>query len=1181
MKSRIIDKLDFEKTNALLEGFNQSTGFVTAILDLEGTVLTKSGWRKICIDFHRKNPQTAAKCTLSDLLLADHNREDERFHFNRCFNGLIDVSVPLVFGGEHVANLYSGQFFFEKPDVAFFKKQAEEFGFDAFSYLQALEEVPVVSKENVETAMKFLKDMILMIIELTNEKTEHKALNQEFEKNERTLLENQAQLNQNMDDLLESQRIAGVGTWRLDLSTDQVVWSEELYRMYGFDPSEPPPPYREHMKLFTPRSWERLSTALDLTRKNGVPYELELETVTSDGSNGWMWVRGEAIEDSSGKIVSLRGAAQDISEQKKIECRLKESEEKFQLLFEQAPLGYLALDANGCFVEVNQKWLDTFGYKKEEVIGKWLGNFLSPEDVEAFRHRFEDFKTEGTVQSEVEMLCSDDHRLLIAFEGKIAYDANGDFIQTHGIMQDITEQRKTEEALVRSESRYRRLSEQSRTFTWEVDERGLFTFVDHVGEKVLGYHPEELIGKVHFYDLYPEEDREAFKQKVFAVFEQKGLFRDLENKAVTKTGDTVMLSTNGFPILNKDGILTGYRGSDADITARKRIEDALHHSHDLMRYVIEHNRSAVAVHDRDLNYLYVSQRYLDVYGIDDQEIIGKHHYEVFPDLPQKWRDVHQKALQGVVSSKDKDLYLRENGAADWTRWECRPWYESDGSIGGIIVYTEVITERIRLIEELKKNEKNLREAQRIAHVGSFDYDTVSQRLTLSLEALRIFGITDQEFTGTLDEVTAFIYPEDRAYAFGLFEKARSEKSIQKSELTLIRKDGQKRIIDFRVGPTFDESRHCVGVTGTIQDITERRKAEEDLLHMNNYDQLTDLLNRRFFEYKLRRMDISSQLPLSLIIADINGLKLINDSFGFAEGDKIIIEAAELLSRCSREEDILARTGGDEFRILLPRTSVQEALKRLKIIQAACDAFNAKVMSEAYRLNLSFGVSTKISESEDFAQVSTRAEDAMNQRKLLDKNSSYSAIISSIQATLLEKSHETKEHSERLALLSRRIGLSLNLSEIELAQIELLATLHDIGKVGIAEQILKKPGKLSAEEWTEMKKHPEIGYRIAMSCPNLAPIAEYILHHHERWDGSGYPHNLQGADIPLISRIISVVDAYDAMTEDRVYRKGMTHVEAIEEIQKCSGSQFDPRVVAVFIQAIGARDTIGFFRESEK
>ncbi len=269
------------------------------------------------------------------------------------------------------------------------------------------------------------------------------------------------QLKQSMKDLLESQRIAKLGTWRLDLSTNEVVWSEELYKMYNFDPALPPPPYTEHMKLFTPESWNRLSTSLERTRTSGIPYELELETVTKGGSNGWMWVRGEAERDPEGNIRSLWGAAQDITEHKRREREIKQSEERFQLLFNKAPLGYQSLDYDGNFIDVNQQWLDTLGYRKEEVIGKWFGDFLCPEYIEGFRKRFPIFKSQGFIHSEFEMRHKAGRRMTIAFEGKIGYNKDGTFKQTHCILQDITSQRMAEQALADSEERYRCLFEYS------------------------------------------------------------------------------------------------------------------------------------------------------------------------------------------------------------------------------------------------------------------------------------------------------------------------------------------------------------------------------------------------------------------------------------------------------------------------------------------------------------------------------------------------------------------------------------------------------------------------------------------------------------------------------------------------------------------------------------------------
>ena len=192
---------------------------------------------------------------------------------------------------------------------------------------------------------------------------------------------------------------------------------------------------------------------------------------------------------------------------------------------------------------------------------------------------------------------------------------------------------------------------------------------------------------------------------------------------------------------------------------------------------------------------------------------------------------------------------------------------------------------------------------------------------------------------------------------------------------------------------------------------------------------------------------------------------------------------------------------------------------------------------------------------------------MYRDKLLQSRSLHSSIISSMKTTLFEKSQETEEHAQRMIKLSRAIGKKMKLKDEQLNELELLSSLHDIGKIGIPDAILNKPGKLTKEEWVEMKKHPSVGYRIAKSSHELASISEYILYHHERWDGKGYPNGLKEEEIPLLSRILAVGDAYDAMTEDRSYRKAMTKEAAIEEIRTNMGKQFDPNITQIFIKII--------------
>jgi diguanylate cyclase (GGDEF)-like protein len=338
-----------------------------------------------------------------------------------------------------------------------------------------------------------------------------------------------------------------------------------------------------------------------------------------------------------------------------------------------------------------------------------------------------------------------------------------------------------------------------------------------------------------------------------------------------------------------------------------------------------------------------------------------------------------------------------------------------------------------------------------------------------------------------------------------------------------------------------------------------------ITYLNYHDFLTGLYNRTFFEEEKKRLDTPRQLPISILMGDINGLKLINDGFGHSKGDEVLIDIADILKNCCREEDIVARLGGDEFGILLPKTDSLSARMLCNRIYEACRM--RTLIGNVFYPSISIGYATKTNKSETLDEISIIAEESMAKQKLLESKSAHSSLIASIKAIMFEKSQETEMHTERLGHLAKLIGKSLHLTDDQLNDLELLATLHDIGKMSVSAGILAYPGKLSPEEWVEIRKHPEAGFRIAQASPELVPIANYILCHHERWDGNGYPQGLVGEQIPLLSRILAVVDSYDAMTNDRAYRPALTKDEAIDEIRKNIGMQFDPDIANLFLTLI--------------
>ncbi len=353
----------------------------------------------------------------------------------------------------------------------------------------------------------------------------------------------------------------------------------------------------------------------------------------------------------------------------------------------------------------------------------------------------------------------------------------------------------------------------------------------------------------------------------------------------------------------------------------------------------------------------------------------------------------------------------------------------------------------------------------------------------------------------------------------------------------------------------------------LQDITQRKQREEEIAYLTYHDVLTGMYNRAFLEKERAYLDTAEFLPLSVILGDVNGLKLINDAFGHDAGDVLLKRAAGILKGSLRPRDILARTGGDEFLVLLPNTDEATVLDIYQRINASLSESGAGICGEPCQVSISLGYATKTDGGQSLADVIRTAEKYMYRRKLLAHKDLYTTVLTSVKETLYENSDETKAHGERMAALAKIMGDRLHLPGEDMAALELASVLHDIGKVRVDFAIMRKAGMLNNAEWDEIKRHPEAGSRIAQSIPHLNAIADVILYHHERWDGTGYPNGLKGDQIPLLSRILNLVDAFDTMREDRDYRKAMSEEDAAREILDGAGKQFDPYLARVFVENV--------------
>lgn len=345
----------------------------------------------------------------------------------------------------------------------------------------------------------------------------------------------------------------------------------------------------------------------------------------------------------------------------------------------------------------------------------------------------------------------------------------------------------------------------------------------------------------------------------------------------------------------------------------------------------------------------------------------------------------------------------------------------------------------------------------------------------------------------------------------------------------------------------------------LVQLKKSKAKQKQIEYLSFHDQLTGLYSRYFFEKEVERLSNASSLPLSLILIDVNGLKLINDAFGHKKGDLLLKKVSDSLKSECGPDGIVCRIGGDEFTVLLPNT---DSGKAKELSENICRTLSCNSV-ESIPITASAGYSTKIQVDEDMSEVFRKAEDNMYHSKTSEKKSIRYNSINIIMKTLFEKTPREEAHSERVSELCKEIANEMGMNPIEANMLNTAGLLHDIGKIAVGNSILDKKGPLDDREWTEMRKHPEISYNILSSVNDYGPLADVALSHHERWDGEGYPRKLSGKEIPLHARIIAVADTYDAMTSKRSYRNAMNPEYAMAEIKKNSGKQFDPEVVEVF------------------
>jgi diguanylate cyclase (GGDEF)-like protein/PAS domain S-box-containing protein/putative nucleotidyltransferase with HDIG domain len=879
----------------------------------------------------------------------------------------------------------------------------------------------------------------------------------------------------------------------------------------------------------------------------------------------------------------------DIKARESIEEALKHELAFNCALLENIPDGVIACDSEGNLTLFNrtarewhgmnatkltkEQWADCYNLYNENGSAP-----LNVEEIPLSR------ALEGEIFQNVEMMIRAKNQPMryISANGCPFYDDKGKKLGAVVILSDITESKQAEEVIQSNQNQLTDIIEFLPDATLAIDKERRVIIWNKAIEKMTSIPASEMIGKSDYVYTIPfyGEARPHLMDLVF--LDDDEISTRYPN--LTREGDTLMVEVfcpalynnkgawvfaKASPLHDQSGNIIGAIESIRDITEQKLAEEVLQSKTAFLEAQTNASLDGILVVNQNNTRILTNCRIFELFNVpqhikddDDDTLLLKHVVSLTKNPEQFLKKVNYLYDHLYETSYD-EIEFKSGMVLD--RYSS-PIIGKEGIYYGRIWSFHDITDRKKL-EVALANEKKLLETTLISvGDGVISTDNEGNIVFLNKVAEFLTGWNQEAARGkSIEEVFHIVNELTREKSENIVKIVLGSRQILEiaNHAILISADGTERPIEDSAAPIVHEDGKIVGVVLIFRDVSEKKIKQEEILYLSYHDELTGLYNRRFYEEEIKRLDTERNLPISIIMGDVNGLKLINDAFGHLKGDELLQKAALAIRSACRADDIVARWGGDEFVILLPKTKTEEAVE---IITRIKDQYSNESVN-ALSVSISFGWETKNNATDDILKVLKSAEDYMYKHKIIENEGTRGNTINTIINTLHEKNPREEQHSKRVSEICQNIGRALGLSEIKISKLKVVGLLHDIGKIAIEEGILNKPGKLTEQEWVEIKRHPDIGYRIFSSSYEMLKLADYILAHHERWDGSGYPKGLKGKAIPRVARIIALADSYDAMTSERPYRKALREEVVLAEIRNNAGTQFDPEIARIFIEKV--------------
>lgn len=848
MKTNILDLIDFEKVDSILEGFNKITGFAAAILDLEGKVLSKSDWRQICTDFHRVNPETSIKCSISDTELAGKLPKGEKFHFYKCLNGLIDVSVPIVINGKHVANLFSGQFLFEEPDRQFFKRQAKKYGFDEKKYLEALEKIPLVSEEKVKIVMDFL----LNITQIISDVTEKKLADEEilFQANLLNAVE-QAVIVTNKDGIIN-------------------FWNPYAEKLYGWFAKQVTG--RNITEITVPQLSQNQASEIMAQLGAGKSWAGEFQVQKRDGTVFPAFVTNTPIVNSRGELTAIIGISKDITEPKRIENSLIESRIFNETLLNTSPnLIYIYDLVENRNVYSNGGIRKILGYSVEEVSemgNEIISSLMHEEDLKIYLNkiipRYQTAKDGELIEYEYRMKHKHGEWFWLRSKESI-FKRNPDNSpkQIFGITSDVTSSKEVQKKLLEEKNKAQQYLDIAEVILLSIDSKGLVQLINPKGCEVLGFSEDELIGQ-HWYDNFiPERKRKTVKEVAKKIFSGEiESAKYYENEVLTKSGKEKIIAWNNSVLKDEKGNIIGTLSSGEDITERKHSEEKLKESEKKHRLISEKITDVIWLMDLNGNSTYVSpsiekfsgftvEAYLNqTIQTRFEEKSAKYAQKLFREELNKYSNASNQLRKNYYKKTELE-YLCKNGKTKWGELIITPYFNEDNKLVGIHGVTRDVTDRKEAEKALIESEEKFRTFSQISPVGIFVTDVEGKPIYFNDKLIEVTGMSIEEGKGTA--WVESIHPDDKERV--LKEWNKSTISISKFDLTYRFKNKQAKItwVIGRAVPMKDTNGELIGFVGSIVDVTSLKQVEDEL--EKHRDHLEELVNDRTKDLEMKILEI--------------------------------------------------------------------------------------------------------------------------------------------------------------------------------------------------------------------------------------------------------------------------------------------------------------------------------------